>query len=284
MLDGPPGEAEARTATVAARSNRAERTLAFAFLSAVLSGLLLAAPGIASAEVDGPCEIFVDETPVADLNSYESSDAIDVEWENELSLRVVAVAGADHSVWLDLPGPGRQSIPVDKPSDSVEWFGTIALSDYSWAGVGLFRVIWESEFPDGGVCSAAVLMKVGGNPFTTLPGIVATGSLAAGVVGLGLTFTFGAGRRWALKLVGKAKVERDEERRRWRIRPSLAVTGTISGLLSAWGLLTLLQQGGVLWPSVEVVLVFTVPLAALGLAGSVGRFRSPRPSRCALTV
>jgi hypothetical protein len=254
-------------------SDRAERYLALALLSAVLSGLLLAAPGIASAEVDGNCDIFVDETSVAGLDSHDISDAIDIERDDELSLRVVAAAGAHHRAWLDVPGP--RFMIVDEPSDSVEWSDTIALSDYSWAGVGLFRVIWESEFRDGRGCSAAVLMKVGGNPFTTLPGIVATGSLAAGVVGLGLTFTIGEGRRWALKLVGKAKVERDEERRRWRIRPSLAVTGTISGLLSAWGLLTLLQQGGVLWPSVEVVLVFAVPLGALGLAGSVGRFRSP---------
>ena len=78
------------------------------------------------------------------------------------------------------------------------------VDDYAKYGVGLYKVIGQSEGP-AGTCSGSALVKVAGNPLKTVAGAAAAGITALGAVGLAAAGAVSA-------LGGQAGVRMAEER------------------------------------------------------------------------
>jgi hypothetical protein len=113
----------------------------------------------------------------------------------------------------------------------------------------------------------------------TVAGVAGATTAVVGLTALTFTqrTTINEGARWAIKLVGTGKLERDEERSRLRLKPSLsarqALLGTVWGVLLGGGTLATLHEAALSLP-IELTLELVLPLALLGLLA--GTFRLAR--------
>jgi hypothetical protein len=71
----------------------------------------------------------------------------------------------------------------DEPTSGTSWENSVPVDKYAKYGVGLYKVIGLSEGP-AGTCSGSALVRVVGNPLTTVAGAAAAGITALGGLGL----------------------------------------------------------------------------------------------------
>jgi hypothetical protein len=161
-------------------------------------------------------------------------------------------------------------------ANQAEWASSLPVDEYARWGNGLYRVVWKSLSDDDlEICELAATVNVEGSIFGSVIGILAIIAMAVSLTGLVFTMktVINEGGRWAIKVLLKGDLEREEEGGTLRVRPKLSVgqtlLGTLLGLILAGSTLTSLQQAAVSLPTLELALSLAVPFALIGaLAGS----------------
>lgn len=216
----------------------------------LIAGLTLAAPSVAAATIDGPCQASIAGVNVKDQGTDATSDAIPVEEGSTIRVSMSAAKPIEQ-LTVELEFAGFRWTVHDRPTTGTSWTSMIDVSDYATYGVGLYKVVGSST-GSGLSCSGAALVDVQGSPLATVAGLVGLGMAIVGGLGLAL-----------LALRGPASVGR-------------RLGGLVLGVGFAAGLGTLLQQFSVLYPTQTVAIVFLAAGAALGLLlPGLGRLISP---------
>jgi hypothetical protein len=130
----------------------------------------------------------------------------------------------------------------DKASHGKSWSSDVKVNNYAKWGVGLYKVVGSSS---GGVsCSGSALVKVKGNPLTTVAGLVGLVAALAGLAGIGAAVAM-AMRAGALGF-------------------GRSLAGAVFGLIAGLGLAVLLQQYSVIYPTLGAA------VSEVGLGGLFG--------------
>lgn len=224
------------------------RSLILRFFAVTAGALAIAAVAIPSAfaDIDGPCQATIAGENVKGRGTGALSDAIVV--EKDATVPVSMSAGSEISyLKVQIEFAGISWTVHDEPSTGSSWAKEVNVDDYAKYGVGLYKVVGSSS---GGVsCSGAALVKVKGNPLTTVAGIaglvVALGGIA-GVAGA-LIMALHSG---ALGL-------------------GSSLLGLFGGLFGGLGLAVLAQQFALVYPTAGVAAVFVGGGAVIGIGMSV---------------
>jgi hypothetical protein len=195
----------------------------------------------AAAEISGPCQATINGQSVKDQGVGAFASPITV--ENDAVVPVTMSAGSEIShLKIQIEFAGFSWTVRDKASHGDSWSSDVKVKNYAKYGVGLYKVIGSSS---GGVsCSGSALVKVKGNPLTTVAGIVgliATVLGLGGIAGVAMT-TIKAGSIGIGKSIG----------------------GLVAGLVAGLGLAVLLQQYAVMYPTAAAA------IAVVGFGGLFG--------------
>ncbi len=207
---------------------------------AVLAVAAIVAPS-AAAEISGPCNATINGQDVKAQGTGALDDAITVENDAVVPVAMNASSEISH-LKIQIEFAGMSWTVRDKPSHGKSWSSDVKVKNYAKYGVGLYKVVGSSS---GGVsCSGSALVKVKGNPLTTVAGIV---GLIATVLGLGgiagvVATTMRAGTLGVGKSVG----------------------GLLAGLIAGLGMAVLLQQFGLVYPTPKAA------IASVGFGGVFG--------------
>jgi len=182
--------------------------LVLAITAAVTLSTLPALALLASADVNGDCSAAINGVDVRGLSSTDAGDAIVVREHTAVPVTMGSAAGITH-LKVQIEFAGIRWTVRDEATSGTSWENTVPVDKYARWGVGLYKVVGQSAGP-GGTCSGSALVRVIGNPLTTVVGAAAAGLTALG--GLGL-----AAAGVASALGGQAEasaVEAEEEERR----------------------------------------------------------------------
>jgi hypothetical protein len=158
---------------------------------------------LSSADVNGNCSATINGVDVRGRSSTSVGDAIDVKEHTAVPVTMTSADGITRlRVQIEFAGVPRTV--RDEPTSGTSWENTVPVDKYAKWGVGLYKVIGQSEGP-AGTCSGSALVRVVGNPLTTVVGAAAAGITALG--GLGL-----AAAGVASALEGQAEARTAEER------------------------------------------------------------------------
>ena len=253
-------------------------------LAGIILGLLLAAAAAvfltataAHAEVTGPCSATIAGADVAPLDSGSTGDAVEVDVDSDIIATMSAQQGfRSHQIKLRFLGNVIPARTVESRTDSGEpsFTETVHVSDYAWAGVGLYKVSGVATLSDGTRCTGAALVKVTGrNPLTTVAGGVAAGVTVLGTVGgLASGVAAAAGNARPLSAAEEAvntlqeASEADERRRRADVirermtRPETPNAAFLVWLMNWWACICL-----------AALSVLLVPLMTLMGTGGQGK-------------
>ena len=194
----------------------------------------------AAAVISGPCNATINGQNVKNQGTGAFAGPITVANDAVVPVAMSASGKISH-LKIQIEFAGIRWTVRDKASNGTSWSSDVKVKNYAKYGVGLYKVIGSSS---GGVsCSGSALVKVKGNPLTTVAGIV---GLIATILGLGgiagiLMTTMRAGSIGIGKSFG----------------------GLLSGLIAGLGLAVLLQQ---------FALVYPTPAAAIATVGLGGLF------------
>ncbi len=209
-------------------------------VAAVLATAAIAAPS-ALADISGPCSASIAGQNVKGRGTGAFSNAITV--ANDAVVPVTMSANGQISqLKIQIEFAGTRWTVRDKPSHGTSWSSDVKVKDYAKYGVGLYKVIGSSS---GGVsCSGSALVKVKGDPLSTVAGIVGLVAALAGLGGIGaaVAMTMRAGT------LGFGKT----------------VFGAVFGLIAGLGLAVLAQEYAVMFPTLGAA------IATVGLGGLFG--------------
>lgn len=195
----------------------------------------------AAAEISGPCEATINGQDVKSQGVGALDDAITVENDAVVPVTMSASSEISH-LKIQIEFAGISWTVRDKESNGTSWSSDVKVKNYAKYGVGLYKVVGSSS---GGVsCSGSALVKVKGNPLTTVAGIVGLIAALGGIAGVG----------GALALSAKAG----------SLAFGRSLLGLFGGLLGGLGLAVLLQQFGLVYPTAGASAAF------LGGGGLVG--------------
>jgi hypothetical protein len=225
--------------------------LAIAF-ALVLS--LIVAP-TATARVEGPCTARIANEDVSARETSATSDAIPVDSDGLVPVTMSAERPIQR-LKIEIEFSGLRWTVHDRPTSGTSWVSEVPVEDYAVYGIGLYKVV-SSSVGQGFTCEAAALIDVQGDE--TLDPLVTV----AGLVGFGLALIGALGMLVTASNVGRS-----------RARPFL---GLFFGVVLGIGVVTLLQQFSVLYPTPGVTGGIVAAGAALGLAFSIFGLPS-RPS------
>ena len=128
----------------------------------------------------------------------------------------------------------------------TEWSSVVPVDEYSPYGIGLYKIV-ATTAGRGFTCEGAALVDVQGEPLETAAGAIGVGMLIVGGLGV-LSFLLRGGRT--------------------RLAPFL---GAFLGVIFSAGAGILLQEYGLLYPTLTTAIGFVVGGAALGfIAGLIG--------------
>lgn len=148
-------------------------------------GLALASSS-ATAEVDGPCQFIIGGEDIAGLDSSDPGDALQVGENDTLDYTLNAQGGIvawDSSLTV---GPYTRTVAEGTSESGTTTISeTVPVSEFTWLGVGLYKLTGTLTLEDGSTCEGAVLFNVEGNPLTTVIGGSAAGATALGALGTG---------------------------------------------------------------------------------------------------
>lgn len=259
------------------RRGRHRFVKAMAVLFALGTAVGIAAP--AGAEVSGGCTASLAGQDVSPRSSTKASDAIDVNPTDQIVASSTSPAAIDgYKVQLEMGG-FKWTIAKGAASGN-SWSRAVSVSKYASHGVGLYKVIGSST--GAGACTGAVLVNVKGkSPLSTTAGLV--GMAMTGIGGAGLVASAVRAVRKgaavsaspvmamltmpAMMLVGMGVSGpmpiSSTARRGWR--PRLSVLGLVSGAIGGLGVIVLLQQYAVAYPTRGLALTGIVGGALLSL-------------------
>ncbi len=217
----------------------------FLAMVGALAFAALAAPA-AFAEIDGPCQASIAGENVKGRGTGAMSDAIVVENDATVPVTMSAASEISH-LQVQIEFAGISWTVHDDDSSGTSWSKNVNVDDYAKYGVGLYKVIGSSS--GGANCSGSALVKVKGNPLTTVAGIagliVGLGGIA-GVVGA-LMMALHSG---ALGL-------------------GSSLLGLFGGLFGGLGLAVLAQQFALVYPTAGAAAVFVGGGAVVGIGLTV---------------
>jgi len=195
----------------------------------------------AAAEISGPCNATINGQNVKDHGTGAFAGAITV--ENDAIVPVTMSAGSQIShLKIQIQFAGMSWTVRDKASHGKSWSSDVKVNNYAKWGVGLYKVVGSSS---GGVsCSGSALVKVKGNPLTTVAGLVGLVAALAGLAGIGAAVAM-AMRAGALGF-------------------GRSLAGAVFGLIAGLGLAVLLQQYSVIYPTLGAA------VSEVGLGGLFG--------------
>ena len=204
---------------------------------AMLTIAAIAVPS-AAAEISGPCNATINGQNVKNQGTGAFADPITV--ENHAIVPVTMSAASQISqLKIQIQFAGMSWTVRDKASHGTSWSSDVKIKNYAKWGVGLYKVVGSS----GGVsCSGSALVKVKGNPLTTVAGIV---GLVAALMGLG-----GIGAAVAMTMRAGA------------LSFGRSLGGLVFGLIAGLGLAVLAQEYSLMYPTLGAA-VSSVGLGAL---------------------
>jgi hypothetical protein len=220
------------------------RTNGFLVVLALSALLALLAAGPAAGSISGPCKASIAGEDVTNRDTGPTSDPIVVRKDTSVPVAMSAEKPITHMKIQIGFGPIMWTVH-DAPSHGTSWSHEVAVDKYAKYGVGLYKVTGSSS---GGVsCSGSALVRVKGSPFASVAGIA---SLILTIIGGGGIGALGlAVARGGALGIGRSL---------WAL---------LAGLVAGLGLLVLLQQAAVLYPTAVVTIVFVVggPVLAIGV-------------------
>ena len=192
----------------------------------------------AAAEISGPCNATINGQNVKNQGTGAFADPITV--ENHAIVPVTMSAASQISqLKIQIQFAGMSWTVRDKASHGKSWSSDVKVKNYAKWGVGLYKVVGSS----GGVsCTGSALVKVKGNPLTTVVGIV---GLVAALMGLG-----GIGAAVAMTMRAGA------------LSFGRSLGGLVFGLIAGLGLAVLAQEYSLMYPTLGAA-VSSVGLGAL---------------------
>lgn len=194
----------------------------------------------ASATISGPCAANIAGAAVAGRSGTDPGAAIHVKKGGLVAVSMSA-ASAISTLKIKLAFAGFSWTVKNGSTNGASWRRTLKVNDYATWGVGLYQVSGVSSGP-AVACTGTALVRVEGNPLTTVAGGTALGLSILGALGL-------LGTGWPL-------------RNRVGIAP---VTGLLSGLFLGVGIVTLLQQYSAVYPTRAIAIAGLASGAAVGL-------------------
>jgi hypothetical protein len=210
----------------------------------------------------GRCALLVEGVDATSVDTPQS--ALEVGQLEPLNLTVETTAAAENpEIQVEMAGL-RWSLSQPVPREGG-WEGMIQLQEFAWAGVGLYKVIARNTGP--GACFAFAFIDVGGRPplSTVAGGLGVAATLVGLLLIMAVTVMVTRERR---ALADKAWTE---GRVRWR--PWVSPVAIVGGLMLVGGLLLLLQQFAVVYPTPTIALVAVLAGVALAVTvPSVARF------------
>jgi hypothetical protein len=225
------------------------RTLAAAVILVALAALAVAPE--ASATIEGPCTAEIAGQDVGGRSVGATSDAIEVTRD----LPVSVTMGSERPIQrlkVEIEFSGIRWTVHERPSTGTSWASEVPVDDYAIYGLGLYKVV-GSSVGQGFTCSGAALIEVvGDHPLDPL-------STFAGIGGLALALIGALGVLAVAAKVGRSGVS--------------PIFGAFLGELLGLGVVVLLQQFSVLYPTLAV----TAALLAIGavLGGLLSLFGLP---------
>jgi hypothetical protein len=199
----------------------------------------------AAATSEGPCTTTIAGENIGPRQVGATSDPISVSMDRPLSVAMEAPRPMNHlKVEIEFAGFGWTV--HDRPSTGRSWASEVPIHDYSDYGLGLYKVVGTGTGPAGLNCSGAALVLVEGD--TALAPL----AKPIGLAGLALAlFGFLAALALALR-VGESR--------------GSTVFSCILGVISAFGIVILVQQFGALYPTLGLTGAFLAIGGAVGLA------------------
>ncbi len=192
----------------------------------------------AAAEISGPCNATINGQNVKNQGTGAFADPITVENHAIVPVTMSAASQISH-LKIQIQFAGMSWTVRDKASHGKSWSSDVKVKNYAKWGVGLYKVVGSS----GGVsCSGSALVKVKGNPLTTVAGIV---GLVAALMGLG-----GIGAAVAMTMRAGA------------LSFGRSLGGMVFGLIAGLGLAVLAQEYSLMYPTLGAA-VSSVGLGAL---------------------
>ena len=207
----------------------------------VVAAIAAIAASAAAADISGPCTASIANQNVKGRGTGAFSDAITVKKDSVVPVTMSAASQISH-LKIEIEFAGMRWTVRDKPSHGKSWASSVDVNKYAKYGVGLYKVIGSSS---GGVsCSGSALVKVEGNPLSTVAGIV---GLVAALAGLG-----GIGAAVAMTMRAGA------------LSFGRSLAGAIFGLIAGLGLAVLFQEYSVIYPTLSAA------VSEVGLGGLFG--------------
>jgi hypothetical protein len=194
----------------------------------------------AAADISGPCNATINGQNVKNQGTGAFASPITV--QNDAVVPVAMNAGGQIShLKIQIQFAGMSWTVRDKASRGKSWSSDVKIKNYAKWGVGLYKVVGSS----GGVsCSGSALVKVKGNPLTTVAGIV---GLVAALMGLG-----GIGAAVAMTMRAGA------------LSFGRSLGGAVFGIIAGLGLAVLAQEYSIMYPTLGAA------IGSVGLGGLFG--------------
>lgn len=160
------------------------------FRSGTVAALALVAVGLAPepvvAEVRGGCQATLNGVDIGPLSASAPDDAVAVKRDESVTVSVTAPAAVEtYSIQLELAGIGWTV--AEGTGSGASWSRTIDVDRYARYGAGLYKVSGRST--GGSPCVGAALVRVDGNPLTTVAGAAAAVATVLGLAGMGLSLS-----------------------------------------------------------------------------------------------
>jgi hypothetical protein len=212
-------------------------------VTAVVAIAAIIAPS-AAADISGPCTAQIAGQNVKGRSTGAFSTPITVEKNAVVPVAMQSNNRISHlKIQIEFAGM-RWTVSDKNVKNTTSWADSVKVKKYAKYGVGLYKVIGSSS--GGATCSGTALVKVKGNPLSTVAGIVGLVAALAGLAGL-------AGALVLSMHAGAMGIGR-------------SLLGLIAGLIGGLGVAVLLQQYALVYPSVGAAIAFVGGGAVVGVA------------------
>lgn len=139
-----------------------------------------------AAETDGPCRFTINGQDISGLDSSSAADAIPVSQNDTLGYGITASqAIVAYEASLSVGPYTRTVAEGQSQGGQTSVSDQVIVGDFTWLGVGMYKLGGDVTLADGSTCTGAVLFNVEGNPLTTVIGGSAAGATAVGALGIG---------------------------------------------------------------------------------------------------
>ena len=224
------------------------RRLVFAF---VLLFTLVAAPE-AVARIDGDCQASIAGQDVTSKETGAFSNPIAVD-RNDLAAVRMSADQPIQRLKVELEFAGVRWAVHDRPTTGTTWSSEVPVADYNEYGIGLYKVV-ATSIGAGFTCEAAALIDVQGDELDPLATVAGVGGLTLAIVGLFglLAIALNTGRG----------------------RSAQVLLGVFLGAMFGAGVGVLLQEFGVVYPTVPVSIAIVAAGIGVGFLLSVVGLRT----------